>query len=79
MEMSYLGMKLGKQCVQAGSKMIEVISSIPAPSEKDAKLGHLWVVKCRPNLAAQAINDRSLWVFRSPNTQIFPGKLKAAN
>lgn len=81
MEMPYLGMKLEKQCVQADYNKIEVIPSIPAPAENDAKLRYLWVVNCLANLAAQAINDWSLCagVFSRPNIQIFTGKLKGAN
>lgn len=81
MEMPYLGMKLEKQCVQGDYKKIEVIPSIPALAEKDAKLRYLWAVNCLPNLAAQAINDRSLCAraFPRSNIQILTGKLKGAN
>jgi len=81
MEMPYLGMKLEKQCVQGDYNEIEVIPSIPALAEKNAKLRYLRVVNCLPNLAAQAINDRSLCAraFCRTNIQIFTGKLKGAN
>lgn len=41
MEMPYLGMKLEKQCVQGDYNEIEVIPSIPALAEKNAKLRYL--------------------------------------
>lgn len=39
--MPYLGMKLEKQCVQGDYNKIEVIPSINAPAERDAKLRYL--------------------------------------